>query len=614
MFDKVNNPRSESLLRIYCRKIYWRIKHSIYDRASVILRKILNPEVPISDDLAYYNWLIQNHTRKADLKKMADSIDAFAYQPQISIIVPVYDTPEDFLREMIESVLSQVYPYWELCICDDASPSSHVKKILSEYAAKDSRIKVIRNTANKHISHTSNSAIEIASGEFISLLDHDDLLTPDALYEVVLLLNQHPEADMIYSDEDKILPDKSLNAAFFKPDWCPDKFLSNMYTCHLGTYRLSLVREVGGFRPGYEGSQDYDLVLRFTEKTDKIFHIPKILYHWRIHPDSTSGGSEAKPYADDAGKLALNDALSRREVDGTVTSVASLPCCYTIRYKITEYKLVSIIISVSNSASNLDRCLNSIFTQTLYPNYEVCVMENGTNNLDIQQTVNRWLKKEPNRFKFYALNATLNSSELNNYSVAQTSGNYILFLNSALQVITPEWIEALVEQVQRDSIGAAGALLLNPDDTIYHAGIIIDRKELVRYGHQQLPSTSGGYFGCVKTINNYSAVSIDCLMCRRSVFDSVGGFSVEFSQDLSGVDICLKILEKGYKNIYLPHVILYSYESARNLSNDLVARKIHQERSSFQKRWQHLLDRDPCYGNHFALKDTYYGAVIKKEY
>ncbi len=545
---------------------------------------------------------------------MADSIDAFAYQPQISIIVPVYDTPEDFLREMIESVLSQVYPYWELCICDDASPSSHVKKILSEYAAKDSRIKVIRNTANKHISHTSNSAIEIASGEFISLLDHDDLLTPDALYEVVLLLNQHPEADMIYSDEDKILPDKSLNAAFFKPDWCPDKFLSNMYTCHLGTYRLSLVREVGGFRPGYEGSQDYDLVLRFTEKTDKIFHIPKILYHWRIHPDSTSGGSEAKPYADDAGKLALNDALSRREVDGTVTSVASLPCCYTIRYKITEYKLVSIIISVSNSASNLDRCLNSIFTQTLYPNYEVCVMENGTNNLDIQQTVNRWLKKEPNRFKFYALNATLNSSELNNYSVAQTSGNYILFLNSALQVITPEWIEALVEQVQRDSIGAAGALLLNPDDTIYHAGIIIDRKELVRYGHQQLPSTSGGYFGCVKTINNYSAVSIDCLMCRRSVFDSVGGFSVEFSQDLSGVDICLKILEKGYKNIYLPHVILYSYESARNLSNDLVARKIHQERSSFQKRWQHLLDRDPCYGNHFALKDTYYGAVIKKEY
>lgn len=233
--------------------------------------------------------MADNFPREADLKKMAETVEIFSYKPLISIIMPVYNTPTYFLREAIDSVLNQVYPYWEFCIADDASTLPHVREILEEYVAKDSRIKVIYRNENGHISKSSNSALELATGEFISLLDHDDTLTPDALYEVVLLLNRYPDADMIYSDEDKLSPDEQLISPFFKPEWSPESFFSRMYTCHLGTYRHSLIKEIGGWRVGYEGAQDYDLVLRFTEKTEKIYHIPKILYHWRMHPDRLRG-------------------------------------------------------------------------------------------------------------------------------------------------------------------------------------------------------------------------------------------------------------------------------------------------------------------------------------
>lgn len=276
--------------------------------------------------------------------KKAYLATCFNYQPLISIIMPVYNTPEKYLREAIQSVLNQVYSNWELCIADDASSQPHIKLVLEEYLKQDSRIKVVFRESNGHISNASNSALSIATGEFIALLDHDDILTPHALYEVASLLNSHPEADMIYSDEDFIDDDGQLSHPYFKPDWCPDTFLANMYICHLGVYRHSIVKEIGGFRVGFEGSQDYDLVLRFTEKTEQIFHIADILYHWRTHAASTNINPSAKSYAFVAARKALSEALIRRKEPGFVLDVPNYPGCYVIRYDIKEPDLVSIII------------------------------------------------------------------------------------------------------------------------------------------------------------------------------------------------------------------------------------------------------------------------------
>ena len=328
-----------------------------------------------------------------------NSTNQLSYQPLISIVMPVYNTPEIFLREAIQSVLNQSYTHWELCIADDASTQPHVKRILEEYAAKDARIKGVFRLQNGHISRASNSALQLATGEFISLLDHDDLLVADALHEVVMLLNEHPDADMIYSDEDKIDERNHFCLPCYKPDWCPDSFLSRMYTCHLGTYRRSLVNDIGGFREGYEGSQDYDLVLRLTEKTNKIFHIPKILYHWRIHPESASGSRDAKPYAYEAAARALTDAIRRRGESGQVLTHQHSPGHYTIRYAINSYKLVSIIIPTRDFGSILNKCLESIFTHTSYPNYEVIVIDNGSVENETTTIINKWLNRQPAKFK-----------------------------------------------------------------------------------------------------------------------------------------------------------------------------------------------------------------------
>ncbi|MEO0835807.1 MAG: glycosyltransferase [Cyanobacteria bacterium J06642_3] len=327
---------------------------------------IVDPEIPQSDNVQYQKWLENNYPRKAELSKLGEDSSKLAYQPLISIIVPVYNPEENFLRQAIESVLAQVYPNWELCLADDCSTKPYVKSVLEEYAQQDSRIKITFRHENGHICHTSNSALSLATGEYIALLDHDDLLPPHALARVVELLNKHTEADFIYSDEDKVDEQNVHKDPFFKPDWCPDSFLARMYTCHLGVYRRSLVTEVGNFRIGFEGSQDYDLVLRVTEKTDQIYHIPDILYHWRIHQQSTAAASDAKPYAANAAQKALTEAIQRRGEPGKIKTRANLPGVYTVRYEIKEPKLVSIIIPTKDLADTLNVCLKSIFAKTIY--------------------------------------------------------------------------------------------------------------------------------------------------------------------------------------------------------------------------------------------------------
>ena len=590
----------------FFKKIYYRL-----DESTLPVEVLPNPLAASSpSEELYHRWLSKNFPREAELQKMAETVEIFNYKPVISLIMPVFNTPERFLREAIESVLNQVYPYWELCIADDASTQRHIRTILEEYTAKDNRIKVVYRTENGHISHASNSAIEIAEGEFLALLDHDDLLTPDALYEVALLLNRHPEADMIYSDEDKIDDNNQLRDPFFKPDWCPDSLLSRMYTCHLGTYRRSLVNEIGGFRAGYEGSQDYDLVLRLTEKTEKIFHIPKVLYHWRIHSDSTAKILTNKSYAKDAAEKAISDALYRRGESGKVIPIHGGH--HIVRYEINDFKLVSIIIPTKNLGDVLDKCLSSIYEKTEYPNYEVLVIDNGSTESRTQQVIDNWKIKEPHRFRCERLDIPFNYSKINNYAVERAKGEYLLFLNNDTEVLTPDWIEAMVEQAQRPCIGAVGALLLYPDNTIQHAGVVAGLGGVGGHSHKHFQAGSVGYFNHINTVNNFSAITAACLMCRRNVFEEVGGFEEDLAVAFNDVDFCFKLVSEGYKNIYLPHVVLYHYESKSRGYEDTPEKfsRLMSEADYMQNKWSNIIKNDPCYNPNLTREREDYSINI----
>jgi glycosyltransferase involved in cell wall biosynthesis len=557
-------------------------------------------QLPVSQsdrNIAYQGWVAQNTPTAGDLEQMAFFADLLPEKPLFSIIVPTYNTPEPFLREAIQSVLDQVYPYWELCIADDASTRPHVRRVLEEFAQQDARIKVTYRTENGHISHASNSALELATGDFIALLDHDDRLAPEALYEVAYLLNQNPDLDMIYSDEDKLDEQGNRCMPFFKPDWSPDLFLSQMYTCHLGIYRRQIVEKIGGFRPGYEGSQDYDLVLRFTEQSDRIAHIPKILYHWRIHPESAASGSGAKPYAYLAGQKALEDTLQRRGVAGRVVPVPRLPGLFTIRYDIQTYKKVSIIIPTRDQSQLLSGCLESIFTKSTYPNYEVLLIDNGSVEPDTQAVISHWQAQEPDRFRCIRDDQPFNFSRLNNFAVTQVTGDFLLFLNNDTEVITPDWLEAMVEQAQRPGIGAVGAILLYDDDTIQHAGIIMGICALCGHSHKFYPAKSPGYFSRIASVSNYSAVTAACLMCRREAFEAVGGFDEELEVAYNDVDLCLKLVEQGYRNVCLGYVRLYHFESKTRGYEDTPTKRARFQRETalIKRRWPQYVDYDPCY-------------------
>ncbi|WP_319419821.1 glycosyltransferase [Pleurocapsa sp. FMAR1] len=557
----------------------------------------VNTDIPISGDPKYQVWLERNYPGHNELKKIKEKSLALAYKPLISVIVPVYNPEEKFLRQAIASVIEQAYSNWELCLADDCSTKPYVRSILEEYAAQDERIKVVFRSENGHICHTSNSALEIATGEYIALLDHDDLLPPHALARVAELLNEHPEADFIYSDEDKIDDNHIYQSPFFKPDWCPDSFLARMYTCHLGVYRRSLVQSVGNFRVGFEGSQDYDLVLRITEKTNNIFHIPDILYHWRIHLQSTASDSNAKPYAADAAKKAIAEAIERRGEPGKIKTQVSFPGVYQVRYQIKEQKLVSIIIPTKDLADTLDVCLKSIFAQTTYSNYEVVVIDNNSTEAKTAQCLADWQKQQPQRFRSIPYHVPFNYSQINNYAVQQVKGDYLLFLNNDIEVITKGWLTAMVEQAQRKSIGAVGSLLLYPDDTIQHAGVVVGLGGVAGHSHKHLHISQPGYMFQVVSTNNYSAVTGACLMCRREVFAEVQGFEEDLAIAFNDVDFCLKIAKLGYNNIYLPHVVLYHYESkSRGYENTPEKQaRFAKEVNYMKQKWQKVCLHDPCY-------------------
>jgi len=504
---------------------------------------------------------------------------------------------------MLDSVIAQIYPHWQLCIADDASTKPHVRAVLNEYAARDDRITLTLRESNGHISAASNSAIAAATGEFIALLDHDDVLTPDALFHNALCINARPDVDMIYSDEDKIDDDGRLRDPFFKPDWSPDRFLCQMYTSHFGVYRTTLVREIGAFRLEFEGSQDYDLVLRLTEQTDRIEHIPRVLYHWRIHPASTTAGMDTKPYAEIAARRAIAEALERRGEPGEVESITDVPGSYAIRYELREPELVSIIIPTRDHGGDVDRCLRSIFERTEYPNLEVVLVDNGSRDFGSLQVFSTWERREPNRLRVLPHDAEFNYSEINNVAARSARGSYLLFLNNDTEIVSHDWLTRMMEQAQRRTIGAVGAKLLYADGRIQHGGVVLGIGGLAGHAHRFFPRHHFGYYNTLKMTVNQSAVTAACLLTRRQIFEEIGGFDEDLRVAYNDVDLCMRIVEKGYRIVFVADAVLYHYES-QSRGYDLTPAQIKRdavEKAYMERRWGFSSLRDPYYNPNLTL-------------
>lgn len=549
-------------------------------------------------DKSYCRWMNKNTLTFSDIENIQKDIEEnMIFKPLISIILPVYNVEEEWLRKCINSVMEQLYGNWELCIADDASTKPHIKKVLEEYEKLDSRIKVVYRTSNGHISESSNTALQIATGEYIGLLDHDDELAVNALYENVRILNQYPLADMIYSDEDKITIEGERFAPFFKPDWSPDLLLSQMYTCHFGVYKKSLINKIGGFRKGYEGSQDYDLVLRLTEITNEIYHIPKILYHWRSIPESTASGDSSKNYTHSAGLRALEDTILRRGLNAWVEGVENISNLYRVHHNAINNPKVSIIIPNKNLPCVIDTCLQSIFSKTKYSNFEVIVIDNGSQDSETFKVYDKWKNRQHTKFKWLPYNIPFNYSKINNYGVQHADGELVLLLNNDIEVITETWLEELAGQAVRPTVGVVGACLYYPDNTVQHGGVVLGIGGVAGHSHKHFSSTENGYFNRLKTVCNYTAVTAACLMVKRDLYLEVSGLNEELKVAFNDVDFCLKIWSLGYYNVWLPQVKLYHFESKSRGYEDTPEKqeRFRSEIDLMKENWGDILNCDPNY-------------------
>ncbi len=541
--------------------------------------------IPNSDYALWHEY----HTRTTeDLRHISARVAYLEDKPLISIILPLEQWEN--IEATLTSIQRQVYPYWELLVVwqEDtsdnlllASQKKHLAKIINQYSQDDYRIKV-QTGVEADLGTLANQALAMAQGEYITLLQEETVIAPDALWQLILQLEKDDNADIIYGDEDQLEAENSLIKPWFKPDWCPDLILSCNYFGSLVWCHRNLVEKIGGFTTGYHQAYIYDLLLRATETTSNIVHISCILSH---RPEKTPP---------EANKKVITAALARRGEAGKVIDNKKFPQIKTIRYKIREQALVSIIIPTRNQGKMLNQCLQSIFNLSTYPNYEVLIVDNGSDDTETLEIIKTWKTKHPHQLRTIRLDIAFNYSQLNNEAVANASGKYLLFLNDDTVVISPDWLEAMIEQAQRASIGAVGALLLYPDNRIQHAGVILGVTGIAGHSYRNL-SVSNVATKLVTT--NYSAVTAACLMCQREVFEAVGGFNLDLAVAYNDVDFCLKLREKGYYNIFLPHVQLYHYESQTRQKEDTPEKqqRINQEVAYMEKIWENFLENDPGY-------------------
>jgi glycosyltransferase involved in cell wall biosynthesis len=568
---------------------------------SIEVQHILEQQ-PAHND--YSEWLRRYDTMTgADRAKIKDRIKRFPRKPLISIVMPVFDPPLSMLEEAIQSVVDQLYPNWELCIADDASTNSAVPQLIRKWAARDARIKPVFRNHNGHISAASNSALEVARGTYIALLDNDDLLSEHALFWVADAIVDHPEVGLIYSDEDKCDESGARSEPYFKSDWNPDLFLSHNMICHLAVYRADLIREVGAFREGYEGAQDYDLALRCVERLEprQIVHVPRVLYHWRSHVGSTAQSMAEKPYALVAGERALNDHFARLGI--SAQSELLDWGMYRARYEIPQpAPLVTLVIPTRNGLSLLRQCLDSILGKTTYENYEILIVDNCSDDPEVLEYFGRLVADD--RIRVLRDDRPFNFSALNNFAVQHARGEYLGLINNDVEVISPDWLTEMISLAQQPDVGAVGACLWYPNDTLQHGGVILGVGGVAGHSHKGLTRGHPGYFGRARLIQTLSAVTAACLVIRKSTYASVGGFDeTNLKIAFNDVDFCLRVRAAGYRNVWTPYAELYHHESATRGLEDTPAKQLRfqDEVRYVQARWGNALSNDPAYSPNLAL-------------
>lgn len=554
----------------------------------------------------YAQWLQRYGQLTAeDRAAMARRIAKMSAPPVISVLMPVYSDNTAMLREAIESVRGQIYPHWQLCIADDASPSEEARSLLARIAREDARIQVVLRPRNGHICAASNSALELVTGDWVALLDHDDLLSEHALYCLAEAILANPEAQLIYSDEDKVDEHGVRSAPYFKPGWNWELIRSQNYFSHLGAFRTGLVRAVGGFRLGLEGAQDHDLVLRCAERVNsasQIVHIPRVLYHWRIHAASTADSLQAKPYALQAGVRALDEHFVRMGIHARAEATSS---GFRIRYTLPEPPpLVSLIIPTRNAVQLVRQCIQSIEAKTRYANYEILLVDNGSDDPEALAYFKCLQDADP-RVRVLRDDSPFNYAALNNAAVEQASGELVALVNNDIEIITAQWLDELVGIALQPGVGAVGARLWYPNKTLQHGGVILGIGGVAGHAHKYLPEGGKGYFMRAVLAQSLSAVTAACLVIRKATYQAVGGLDAEnLKVAFNDVDFCLRVREAGYRNVWTPHAELFHHESATR-GEDVAPEKrarFQAEVEYMMRRWGSALEDDPAYSPNLTLQ------------
>ena len=562
------------------------------------------------EEVPYSPWFQANRATQAQLEEQRRK--KWKNPVVISIAVPLYRTPEVYLRQMIESVQAQTYPHWELCLANGSPEDETLCRVIEGYAADDDRIRICNLEKNEGIAANTNAALAMASGEFIGLLDHDDLLAPDALFEIAVAIaayeqehGSHPE--MLYTDEDKVSSDLSEHfQPNLKPDFSPDLLRSNNYICHFLVVAKALQEKIGGFDSRYDGAQDHDFILRCSEQAHGICHIPKILYHWRTHAQSTADNPISKQYAYDAGKRAIEAHLQRCHLKGEVSRKKEFGF-FRVKYPVQGEPLVSIIIPNKDEKETLKKCIDSILEKSTYRNYEIIVVENNSKTSEIFD----YYKEIDGRNGIHVVywDREFNYSAINNFGIRHAKGEYLLCLNNDMEVISSDWMEEMLGHCQRPDTGITGARLYYPDDTVQHAGIVVGIGGIAGSLFVGLKRAHTGYMHKESLQQNLSAVTAACMMIKREAYDAAGGFEEKLAVAFNDVDFCLKVREQGYLIVYDPYVELYHYES-KSRGAEATPEKVRRfqgEIEYMRTRWIRILkDGDPYYNKNFSLKKWNY--------
>jgi len=562
-----------------------------------------------SHDLIYDQWIEEVEMpalTPASLQEMRRSLNRQIYRPKIAVLMPTYNTPEACLREAIDSVVGQIYENWELCIADDCSTLPHVRQVLQEYAERDHRLKVLFRSTNGHIANATNSAMELATAPWVAMLDHDDLLRPHSLAEIVFEINRHPDCQVIYSDEDKVDASGYRYDAFFKPDFSLELFRSQNYLNHLTVYRTENIRRYGGWDPDIIGSQDYDMSLRIIEgiREDQIRHIPKVLYHWRAIEGSTALSTGEKPVCFINAIKVLERHAERMKLPAHVVPLDDIGYTRFLFSVPDPAPLVTLIIPTRDRVDLLSACIESIFSKTTYQNYEILILDNESLE---SRTIGYFQELQArSNVRIVPIDGAYNYSAFHNTAVPQARGSIIGLINNDIEVITPEWLTEMVSWAVQPHIGCVGAKLYYADDTIQHAGVIIGMGGVAGHAHKHRSRADNGYFGNLRLVQNMSAVTAACMLFRKHIYDEVGGMDdVHLPVAFNDVDFCLKVREAGYKCVWTPFAELYHHESKTRGYEDTPEKQARAARevSAIKQRWGEKLKSDPFYSRNLSLWD-----------